>query len=91
MKHESCPITAQELIHEQPKDLYCSKASPTVRLTGSKFSYDRNGVLVRTARIEGEVQKIVPTSLQNCLLYRLQYPKLTGQLGELQMSDLMQR
>lgn len=56
--------TAKEFLHEQSKDLLCRSASSTVATPGSQFSYNRNGLLVRVAPIEGVVQKVFLRSLQ---------------------------
>lgn len=75
-------LTTHDLVQEQAKDSYCPQASPTVGLPGSRINYDRKGLLVRTAVIDGEVQKVIPTSLQPSLLYHLIYPGLARHPGE---------
>lgn len=73
---ENCPITVQEFIYEQGKDLYCRQVSSTVGYPGSKYSYDRYGLLTCTVPIDVVTQKVVPASLQARLLHHAHYPTL---------------
>lgn len=90
-KHYNSPITAQELIYEQLRNLYCRSASPTVGLPRLMYNLDTNGFLVCTAPVHGSLEKVVPTSLQLHLLYHWHYPTLAVHPCEECMYNRMRR
>lgn len=67
---------------EHASDSYCRQTSSTVSNLKSVCSYDRDAFLIRQLRIDGALQKIVPTSHPDRLLYILYYPVLAGYVGE---------
>lgn len=74
-----CPLNISNLflivqvLHVQTTDAFCRQAFDTVGIPGSAYSFDHNGYVVRTFPIDGTTQKVVPTSLQPCVLYLSQY------------------
>lgn len=63
------PITTQEFIQEEVEGSVQGKASYTVKLRGSTFTDDSDGVLIRTAPSSEAVQKFEPTSQKTLHLY----------------------
>lgn len=61
-KRDKHPITMHEFIQQKAEVSYYGKASSTVGIPGSTLNYDRIGLFVCTAPIDGAVQEVVPTS-----------------------------
>lgn len=59
-------------------------------MPGSCYSYDRHGILVCTASLDGAVQTVVSNSLRPPL-FLAHYPKLTGHPSKRRMYDTMRR
>lgn len=85
------PITAQDFIREQGKDLYCRSVSSTLGYLGLTYKYDRNGCLTCTSQIDGATQKVVPTSLTARLLYHAYYHIFPSHPGGKSIYDRMKR
>lgn len=66
---EERPLATRELVNEQANDPYWIEFSNTVEKLGSVYSYDKNGIFIRQAQIDGSLQKVIPTSLRARILY----------------------
>lgn len=53
--------------------------------------YDRNGILVRKAKLDGALRNNIPKRLRHWLLHVALYPILPGHLGETRMSYFLSR
>lgn len=74
---------------EQANDPQFREVANTVGNLGFVKSYDRNGVLMRQARIDGAVEMVVPTSSLFGILYLAHSPVLAGHPGERQLYDTL--
>lgn len=63
--------TLSESTSEQATDALCQQAVATVGIPGSSYAYDWNGILVRTAPIDGAIQSLVSTFIHAFLLHWL--------------------
>lgn len=62
--------TLQEFFHYQATEAFCKKAVENVGQANAESTIDKNGLVVRMARIRGAVQVVVHQTLWSCLLYR---------------------
>ena len=83
------PITVEELAQEQKADRYCQSIAELVGKPQSQFDVDRRGLLVRKSRIDGALQKLVPTSLRARVLRLAHYPLIAGHPGARRMYDTL--
>lgn len=83
--------TMEEFFAEQSKDAYGRKITTQVGLNRPDFQIDHNGLLVRTLRIDGCLQKVVPVSRQKFIFHTQHHQQVTIHLGERRMYDTMQR
>lgn len=71
-------LTASNIVAEQARDSYFTRVVRAVRKLESVYSYERNRVLIRKSRIDGEVQKVLLTSMHAWIIEISQYPVLGG-------------
>ena len=57
-------ISIEELLAAQKQDKSCQRYAHTVGCPGSQFTFDHAGILTRISKIDGALQKVLPTSLQ---------------------------
>ena len=53
VEHESSPISVEEFVREQATDMYCQRMTQQVGTSGSDFTIDREGMLVRKSPLDG--------------------------------------
>lgn len=58
------PPTLREFIEVQRTNTYCNQVCLYFGLPNTTFKYDKDGIFVRKAPIEGAIKKVVPTSLR---------------------------
>lgn len=71
------PVTNQELIEEQGNDPLGKILTEQLGETGKPFKLDQNGHIVRRSWLEGSLQKKIPRSLRQRILYLPHNPRLT--------------
>ena len=85
------PISLAEFLHERATDPFCQAVAQQVGTWKSKLDYDRYGLLVRKSPLEGALQRVVPKSLLDRLLYLSHYPRLAGHPGGTRMYYTLRR
>lgn len=65
--------TIKEFLWAQRDDSYCPKVTKSVGEPGSDFTVDRNGILVRVAKLKGAIQKVTPFSMRARFLCEYHY------------------
>lgn len=73
-------LTTSKFLTEQANDLYCMECVNILGKLGSAYLYNRNGVLVRPAKMGGVPMGVVPTSLRANILYMEHFPVVAGPL-----------
>ena len=85
------PITVEEFLQAQATDSFCQEKAKAVGDSDSQFDYDRYGLLVRKAPLDGALQRVVPKALRARLLYLTHYPRLAGHPGGTRMYLTLRR
>jgi len=76
------PLTLAELLEGQAEDGRCKEVRAVMDLNDkSRFREDPNGLLVRTAPLDGAAQVYVPIHMRYEVMMREQYPPQAGHPG----------
>lgn len=75
-------LITTEFVPAQTGDPYCRKLVKSVGQPELGYLYDRDRVLLRHSKIDGILQKDVPTLLRPHLIYLAYHPILTGHPGK---------
>ena len=86
-------ISVEEFLQEQARDPYCQERMEKLGLEeeGAVFEIDQFGILCRRAKLDGAMQKVVPKTLRDRLLYLSHYPRLAGHPGQSTMYNSLRR
>lgn len=85
------PFTLEEFLQAQRDDKFCRERSESVGDPKFCSGYDRYGVLVRKAILDGAQHKVVPERLRHRLLHLTHYPVLAGHPGGTRMYYTLRR
>ncbi len=84
------PISYETFVAHQRSDDECKSFAATIGLEDSPFRYE-DGVLVRVARIDGSLQRVVPKALRQRVLYLAHDPMSQGHPGVTKMYDTLRK
>lgn len=70
---------------------YFRKVTAQVQMTGSEFPVNHRARLVRTPKIDGPLDKVVPKLLRKHIFHTEQYPSIAGQQREGLMHNAMEK
>ena len=76
------PISIDEFAAEQRKDKLCRYLAIFAGTPKAEFNFNSQGLLVRTSRIDGAIQKVVPASLREGIINLSHSPISQGHPGE---------
>jgi len=86
------PLTLVELLEGQAEDGRCKEVRAAMDSSDkSRFREDPNGLLVRTAPLDGAAQVYVPTHMRYGVMMRKHYPPQAGHPGANKMYTSMRR
>ena len=85
------PISVEELIREQAADAYCQSLLTEVTTDNSQFVIDHHGLICRRSNLDGALQRVVPVSLRERVLYLSHYQLLAGHPGGYKMYATLRR
>ena len=86
------PLTLAELLEGQAEDGRCKEVRAAMDSSGKyRFHDDPNGLLVRTAPLDGATQVCVPTHMRYGVIMREHYPPQAGHPGANKMYTSMRR
>ena len=86
------PLTLAELLERQAEDDRCKEVRAAMDGNDkSRFREDPNGLLVRTAPLDGATQVYVPTHMRYGVMMREHYPPQAGHPGANKMYTSMRR
>lgn len=80
-----------KFMESQRIDAHCDQVRQYIGLPKTPFTYNKNGVLVRKAPIDGTIQKVVPSPLRTRILKTTHYSLLVSHLDERRMYDTLRR
>lgn len=83
--------TMDKLTVEQKEDAYCCEATTQILMDRSEFYVDHNGFRVCPLKIQGCLQKDMPASLRQRILYLEHYLPIAGHLREGHMHEKIRR
>ena len=86
-------ISIEEFLREQARDPYCQERMKKLgsEEEGAVFEIDQFGILCRSAKLDGAMQKVVPKTLRDRLLYLSHFPRLAGHPGQSTMYKSLRR
>ena len=85
------PISTPEFLQEQAKDSYCKSLLPETTVDASHFITDQFGIICRKSTLDGALQRVVPESLRERVLYLSHYPILAGHPGGYKLYATLRR
>lgn len=88
---EITPITTEEFVQAQLRDTFWKSVPSEVGKTATTLHLDRDGVLCTPASLDGSIQRVVPASLKDRVIYLVHYPRLAGHPGETKIYQTLQR
>lgn len=83
--------TITDFVIAQSKERFCDQMKQLVRPLTYLFIFDKSDRLVRWARLNGSIQRIVLISLCPIILYLARHYTSTGQPGKHQIHNLLRR
>ena len=86
------PVSADEWIREQATDEFCQNAKRDVETEPqSRFHLSPDGILMRTAPLDGATQIVVPEAIKGRILRANHYAVTAGHPGARRMYDAIRR
>lgn len=82
-------LTLKKLLKEHAAYCDCQAAGKTVGFPVTCYCHDGIGILIKTDRIDGALQKAVPVTLYSDMLYLSHYPTVAGNPRKRPMCNTM--
>lgn len=86
---ELLPIT--DFVIPQSKDAFCDHMRQLVGIPICRFTFHKNGLLVRKLTLNGSIQNLVTISLRQSILYLAHHSTLADHSDKLQMYNSLRR